>query len=62
MTPFLSEFLGTFVLLFLGIGVVANVSLQNTLASGSSATGKWILITTAWGFAVFFWGYRFGRV
>ena len=54
MTPFLSEFLGTFVLLFLGIGVVANVSLQNTLASGSSATGKWILITTAWGFAVFF--------
>jgi glycerol uptake facilitator protein len=54
MTPFLSEFLGTFVLLFLGIGVVANVSLQHTLASGSSATGKWILITTAWGFAVFF--------
>jgi glycerol uptake facilitator protein len=54
MTPFLSEFLGTFVLLFLGIGVVANVSLQNTIASGSSATGKWILITTAWGFAVFF--------
>ena len=54
MTPFLAEFLGTFVLLFLGIGVVANVSLQHTLASGSSATGKWILITTAWGFAVFF--------
>ena len=54
MTPFFSEFLGTFVLLFLGIGVVANVSLKNTLANGSSVTGKWILITTAWGFAVFF--------
>lgn len=54
MTPFIAELIGTSILLFLGIGVVANVSLNKTLASGSSPTGKWILITTAWGFAVFF--------
>ena len=54
MSPFLAEFIGTAILLFLGIGVVANVSLNKTKAFGSSPTGKWILITTAWGFAVFF--------
>ena len=54
MSPFLAEFIGTAVILFLGIGVVANVSLNKTKAFGSSPTGKWILITTAWGFAVFF--------
>ena len=54
MSPFISEFIGTAVLLFLGIGVVSNVSLNKTKAFGSSPTGKWILITTAWGFAVFF--------
>tara|TARA_B100000900_G_scaffold136363_1_gene115468 strand:- start:809 stop:1555 length:747 start_codon:yes stop_codon:yes gene_type:complete len=54
MSPFLAEFIGTAVLLFLGIGVVANVSLNRTKAFGSNPAGKWILITTAWGFAVFF--------
>jgi glycerol uptake facilitator protein len=54
MSPFLAEFIGTAVLLFLGTGVVANVSLNKTKAFESSPAGKWILITTAWGFAVFF--------
>ena len=51
MNVFISEFLGTFVLLFFGGTVVANVSLKKTLASGGGDT--WILITAAWGFAVF---------
>ena len=49
MSPFIAELIGTAVLLFLGTGVVSNVSLNNTKAFGSSPTGKWILITTAWG-------------
>lgn len=51
MTPFIAEFLGTFILLFFGATVVANVSLKKTLASGGG--DSWILISTAWGFAVF---------
>jgi len=51
MNVFISEFLGTFVLLFFGGTVVANVSLKKTLASGRG--DAWILITAAWGFAVF---------
>ena len=51
MNVFISEFLGTFVLLFFGGTVVANVSLKKTLASGGG--DAWILITAAWGFAVF---------
>ena len=54
MSPFVAELIGTAILLFLGTGVVSNVSLNNTKAFGSSPTGKWILITTAWGLAVFF--------
>ena len=30
MNPFISEFLGTFTLMSLGIGVVANINLKNT--------------------------------
>lgn len=51
MSPFLAEILGTFVLLFLGNTVVANVSLKKTYGGGGGDT--WILITAAWGFAVF---------
>lgn len=51
MTAFVAEFIGTFILLFLGATVVANVSLKKTLASGGG--DSWILITAAWGFAVF---------
>lgn len=49
MTPFIAEFLGTFVLIFLGDGVVANVVLNDTKGHGSG----WIVITTAWAMAVY---------
>jgi glycerol uptake facilitator protein len=49
MTPFTAEFLGTAVMLFLGDGVVANVVLKDTKGHG----GGWIVITTAWGMAVY---------
>ncbi len=50
MHPFLAEFIGTSILLLLGAGVVANVKLKNTNAENQN---PWILITSAWGFAVF---------
>ncbi len=50
MHPYLSEFIGTAVLLLLGAGVVANVSLKKTYGENQSAL---VLITAAWGFAVF---------
>ncbi|MFQ3214376.1 MAG: glycerol uptake facilitator protein [Marivirga sp.] len=46
---FIAEFIGTFLLLLLGSGVVANVVLPKTKGSQSG----WMVITTAWGFAVF---------
>lgn len=46
---FLSEFLGTAVLLLLGAGVVANVILPKTKGFG----GGWLLINFGWGLAVF---------
>ena len=46
---FLWEMLGTAALILLGAGVVANVVLKKTLGTG----GGWLLITIAWGFAVF---------
>ncbi|MDE1461612.1 MIP/aquaporin family protein [Spartinivicinus poritis] len=49
MTPFIAELLGTFFLILLGSGVVANVSLNKTIGHNSG----WIVITFAWGFAVF---------
>lgn len=49
MTPFIAEIIGTFLLILLGCGVNANVSLQKTYGSGSG----WIVITTGWAFAVF---------
>lgn len=48
--PYIAEFIGTFFLLLLGAGVVANVNLKDTIAQGQS---PWVLITSAWGFAVF---------
>ncbi|MEC7723870.1 MAG: MIP/aquaporin family protein [Planctomycetota bacterium] len=50
MDPIVAEFLGTTILLLLGQGVVANVSLSKTTAAGEP---KWMIITTAWGLAVF---------
>lgn len=49
MTPFIAEFIGTALLILLGNGVVANVVLKDTKGNG----GGWIVITTAWGLAVF---------
>ena len=49
MTPFIAEVVGTFLLILLGCGVNANVSLQKTYASGSG----WMVITTGWAFAVY---------
>ncbi|RIV44152.1 MIP/aquaporin family protein [Flagellimonas pelagia] len=49
MTPFVAEIVGTFLLMLLGCGVNANVSLQKTYGNGSG----WIVITTGWAFAVY---------
>ena len=49
MTPFVAELLGTFLLILLGNGVVANVVLKQTKGHGSG----WMVITTAWGLAVY---------
>jgi len=45
----MGEFAGTLVLILLGDGVVANVLLKRSKAEGAG----WMVITTAWGFAVF---------
>lgn len=49
LTELFGEFLGTFILILLGNGVVANVNLKNTYGNG----GGWIVITSGWGLAVF---------
>ena len=49
MTPFVAEIVGTFLLILLGCGVNANVSLKETFGSQSG----WIVITTGWAFAVY---------
>ncbi len=45
----LAEFVGTFILLLLGNGVVANVVLSGTKGHG----GGWLVICAGWGFSVF---------
>ena len=47
-SPFVGELVGTFILILLGNGVVANVSLKNTYGN----SGGVLVITTAWAFAV----------
>jgi glycerol uptake facilitator protein len=49
MNPIVAEFIGTTILLLLGIGVVANVILPGTKGNGAGL----IAITTAWALAVF---------
>jgi glycerol uptake facilitator protein len=48
ISPFFGEFMGTLVLILLGDGVVAGVLLKRSKAEGAG----WMVITTAWGFAV----------
>lgn len=49
MTPFVSEFVGTAMLILFGNGVVANVVLAKTKGNNSG----WIVITFGWAIAVF---------
>ncbi len=49
MTPFIAELLGTFLLILLGNGVVANVVLSGTKGNNSG----WIVISTGWALAVY---------
>lgn len=49
MNAYLAEFLGTIILVLMGNGVVANVCLNKTKGQNSG----WIVITTAWAFAVY---------
>ncbi len=49
MEAYLGEILGTFLLILLGNGVVANVLLKDTKGNGAG----WVVITLAWGFSVF---------
>ena len=50
---FVSELVGTGMLLLLGAGVVANVVLAKTKGEGGGGGGAWLLINFGWGFAVF---------
>jgi glycerol uptake facilitator protein len=47
-SPMLGEFMGTLMMILLGDGVVAGVLLKRSKAENSG----WMVITTAWGFAV----------
>lgn len=49
MNAYLAEFIGTSLLVLMGNGVVANVCLNKTKAQSSG----WIVITSAWAFAVY---------
>ena len=49
MEAYIGEVLGTFLLMVLGLGVNANVSLRDTKGAG----GGWLLINLGWGMAVF---------
>lgn len=49
MTPFSAEIVGTFLLILIGGGVVANVVLTDT----NGSKGGWIVISTAWALAVY---------
>lgn len=56
MLPYIAEFIGTFMLILLGDGVVANVNLNK---SGMKGAGS-IQITIAWGLAVLVPAFIFG--
>lgn len=49
MNPYIAEFLGTMLLIIMGVGVVANVSFKDSYGFN----GGWIVIAFGWGFGVF---------
>ena len=49
MSPFTAELIGTMLVILLGDGVVANVVLKDTKGNNAG----WMVISTAWGLAVF---------
>lgn len=57
MLPYIAEFVGTFMLILLGDGVVADVNLNRSGMKGAGA----IQITFAWGFAVLIPAFIFGK-
>jgi glycerol uptake facilitator protein len=58
MTEILAEMVGTMVLILLGEGVVANVTLKRSKAENAG----WMVVTTAWGIAVAMGVYVAGRI
>ena len=58
MIEYFAEFIGTFILILLGNGVVANVILKNTKGENSG----WIVITAGWGMAVFIAVFTIGPI
>ncbi|MCY6356455.1 MIP/aquaporin family protein [Clostridium sp. ZS2-4] len=58
MSHFMAEFLGTMILVWLGDGVVASVSLNKC----KGQNGGWIVVTTAWAIAVAIPVYIFGAI
>lgn len=58
MSPYIAEFIGTAILIILGDGVVANVS----LARSKGFNGGWIVVATGWGLAVALAVYSIGLV
>lgn len=58
MGMYFGEFFGTLILILLGDGVVANVSLKDSKGKDSG----WIVVTTAWGLAVAIGAYTTGWV
>lgn len=58
MSPFLGEIIGTFLLVLLGDGVVAGVLLSQSKANNAG----WVVITWAWGLAVFVGAYSVASI
>ena len=58
MTEFIGEIVGTFILIYLGCGVVAGTLLKDSKSEGSN----WLVITLAWGLAVTMAIYAVGRI
>lgn len=57
MPSYIAEFIGTAVMILFGGGVVANVVLNRSKATG----GGWIVISMGWGFAVMLAVYAVGK-